>query len=132
MFQLSLRTLLILVALVALAIVSLQNATLEWRTVIIGIAAVLFSGAVILAFVGHGRRRAFAIGFVAIMFLYALTVVGAMATNGGLQSKAELNPDTGRLPTTWLLRPIFHALSKIDWIDLRTGQAVDQSTSAIE
>ena len=132
MFQLSLRSLLILVALVALAIVSLRFASNEWQIVTLGIAAGLLCGAIILALTSHARRRAFATGFAIAMLLYGLTVLGSMSAAGGLANKTELNPDTGRLPTTWLLRPIFHRIATIGWVDLRTGDGVPFSTPVIE
>lgn len=120
LFRLSLRELLVLIALAAMAIVSLQFASATWETVVATIAVVALTIAAIVSLVDRQARQAFAIGFVVSMIVYALLLSGGLlaSRNGNL----EFNPDTGRLPTTRLLRPVFAAVAQSRWIDFRTGQ----------
>ena len=131
MVQFSLRTVLVLVALVAVAIVSLRFATVEWRILSVAIAATSFVAAVVLAALGRGVRRAFAIGFATTMLLYVL-VLDAMPWQGmaGVRGRTEFNPDVGTLPTTRLLRPLYHAAADVRWVDIRTGRTVPTPDAA--
>lgn len=125
MFQLSLRSLLVVVALVALTIVSLRFASEAWWTLVMTIAAFALCAAMILAIVDRGERQAFAIGFVVAMVGYGLVLQAIpKESTFGSQGRQEFNPDIGRMPTTLLLRPIYHLIADIKLIDLSTGKPV--------
>jgi len=112
----------VLIALAALAVVSLQFASALWETIVAAIIIVSFVMAAIVALVDRQARQAFAIGFAVSMVVY-----GVVLSLGSLSSSAanpEFNPDTGKLPTTRLLRPVFAAVAESRWIDFRTGQEV--------
>lgn len=122
LLRLSLRELLVLIALAATAIVSLQFASAGWETVVATIVIVAFALAAIVALVDRHARQAFAIGFAVSMVIYGVVLAGASFNSQG--ASLEFNPDTGKLPTTRLLRPVFAAIVKTRWIDFRTGQEV--------
>ena len=67
----------------------------------------------IVAFVGHGQLRAFAIGFL----IPWLSYLGAHAYVGS----SELDP-YGKLPTTNLFRPVYERIVHRQYIDLNTGK----------
>jgi len=124
-FQFSLRAVLIVVALIALAIVSLQFASPGWQTAVSGVTFVVFWAAAIAAIVDRGPRQVFAIGIVVSMAIYGL-VLFALPREGApnWQVHPEFNPDTGRLPTTRLLAPIYHAIVEVSWYNMTTGRKV--------
>jgi hypothetical protein len=132
MFQLSLRSLLVAVALVALTIVSLRFASEAWWTLVITIAAIALGAAMILAIVDRGERQAFAIGFVVAMAGYGIVLKALPKySTFGSQGHPEFNPDVGQLPTTILLRPVYHAIAQIGLIDLSTGKPVPNAAAQI-
>jgi hypothetical protein len=122
MFQLSLRSLLIFMALVALAIVSLRFSSVGWRTVVIGVALVSLWMALIVAVVDRGPRQAFAAGFMVSMAAYAISLFSIPTISQQRDHNPEFNPAIGRLPTTRLLSPLYEAIAETRWVDLRTGQ----------
>jgi hypothetical protein len=129
MFQLSLRSLLVAVGLIALAIVSFRFASEAWWTLVMTIAAIALCTATILALVDRGERQAFAIGFVVAMVGYGLILEGL--SKSGPKWRHEFNPDVGQLPTTRLLRPVYHTVARIGLIDLSTGKPVPNSAAQI-
>ena len=125
MFQLSLRSLLVLVTLIALAIVSLRFASEAWRTAVLTIVLVAFWAAVIVAAIDRGKQQAFAIGFVLTMIIYAATVlILPLAVYQFNNTNPEFNPATGRLPTTRLLNPLYTAVADVHWFDFFTGKEI--------
>lgn len=122
LFRLSLRELLVLIALAATAIVSLQFASAGWVTVVAGIILAAFAMAVIVALVDRHARQAFAIGFATSMVVYGVVLAG-LCFNSAWAS-LEFNPDAGMLPTTRLLKVAYAAVVKTRWVDFRTGQEV--------
>jgi hypothetical protein len=132
MFQLSLRSLLVAVAFVALTIVSLRFASEAWWTLVLTIAAIALCAAMILAIVDRGERQAFAIGFVVAMLGYGLVLQSIpKESTFGSQGHQEFNPDVGRLPTTLLLRPIYHLIADIKLIDFSTGKPVANAAAQV-
>jgi len=134
MFQVSLRSLLVFVTLCALAIVSLRFASPGWQTAVSSIAFFAFWAAAIVAIVDRGPRQVFAIGMAVSMAAYGI-VLYALPREGApnLQYHTEFNPDTGRLPTTRLLAPIYQAIRDVRWYDMTTGRIVpgyDPATQA--
>jgi hypothetical protein len=122
LFRLSLRELLVLFVLLALAVVSLQFASPAWETVAATITIGAFAVAVIVSLVDRQARQAFAIGFAASMVIYGVLLSGGLL--GSQSGNLEFNPETGKLPTTRLLRPVFAAVAESRWIDFRTGREV--------
>jgi peptidoglycan hydrolase-like protein with peptidoglycan-binding domain len=104
--RISLRELLIGVALVALAIVSLRYANYGtvWPAVVTGVMMIALFVALIVAAVDRGPRQAFAIGF-------ALTVVayGLMLLPG---RTSQFDQSEGWLPTTRLLWYVHRAVDR--------------------
>ncbi len=104
-WSLSLRGLLLAVALAGLACVSLKFAN-DWFWIgLSGAAMLLFMAAAVVAFVGRGAGQAFAIGFVLCMGIYC----GALFASGP-------DPYAGALPTTKLLRPAFEAIVTFEYV----------------
>jgi hypothetical protein len=106
--RISLRELLLLVTLVALAIASLKYASELWLAIVAGLAMIAFFVTGIVAVVDRGPRQAFAIGFALTMIAYGLMLTSGQNTQGprgNVSSKnIEFHPWKGRLPTTRLLR----------------------------
>jgi hypothetical protein len=120
-WSVSLRELLILVALAGLACVSLKFAN-DWFWIGLSTAAMLlFMAALIAAFIDRGSRQAFAIGFVLCAGMYAAAVALASAENG-----REFDPYSGALPTTKLMRWPFEKLVFVEFYAANMyGQPVD-------
>jgi hypothetical protein len=70
LFRLSLRELLVLIAVTALAIVSLRYASAWWEALMFVVTLMLFVAMVIVALVGSGAVQAFAIGMTVAMSAY--------------------------------------------------------------
>lgn len=116
MFRLSLRELLMLVALVASATASLKYASQLWLALVAGVTTVAFCAALIVAAVDRGQRQAFAMGFALTMIAYGATLMTGDRTvgfGGNMHSKnIEFDPWEGRLPTTRLLRYVHIAVNE--------------------
>jgi len=108
MWRLSLRELLMLVALVALAIVSLKYASLTWQGFVLSLTLLAFVAAAIAAFVDRGSRQAFALGMVVTMTIYAALL--PTATLGS------------QLPTSYVLSMIRSGMLTRTYVDRQTGQ----------
>jgi hypothetical protein len=121
--RLSLREMLVLFALCATALVSLQFASAGWEMVVGALAALAFAAAVIVALVDRQAPQAFAIGFAVALTIY-VAILASQGSLGAAGPNLEMNPDTGKLPTTQLLRPVFAAVADTRWIDFRTGKEV--------
>jgi len=80
------------------------------------LAIVLCMGLGIVAFVGRNEPQAFAIGFLVPVIAYAAIVLAA--------GTSELDPYSGRLPTTRALGPVYESVVTRTWFDLTTGQEV--------
>jgi hypothetical protein len=118
-FRLSLRELLLLVALVAMALASIRYASSTWRTAVYTITMAVFIWGAIVAIIDRGPRQAFAIGLVLTMMIYAVLV-----RNGVREARTEnreLHPDLGRLPTTWVSRYIYRPVTTVRWFDRTPG-----------
>ena len=121
-WSVSLRELLILVALVGLACVSLKFAN-DWFWIGLSTAAMLlFMAAIVVAFIDRGSRQAFAIGFVLCAGMYAAAVALATAKNG-----REFDPYAGSLPTTKLMRWPFEKMVLIEYLLMDANMQYDQS-----
>jgi predicted PurR-regulated permease PerM len=121
MFRMSLRGMLLLVALFAMAVVSLVYANDFWVSVITGILMVAFIAALIVAFVDRGFPQAFAIGFVLAVFAYAFALLSGFSSlsSGNVASNVRNVEFTheGRLPTTRSLRFLHQAVTRHTYTD---------------
>jgi hypothetical protein len=116
MFRVSLRELLILVAAIALVIVSFQSGSLFWQG-LVGLTAMLAMGmAVIAGVLEKGPGRAFAIGAAVMMCGYALLVT--------VYRSAEATSVEGILPTTVLLRSIYPVFDNSGWVYAATSDPI--------
>jgi hypothetical protein len=101
--RISLREFLSIVLATALMIASLSvGGVVASITAFIGIVALMATA--IVAFVGYGQPRAFAIGFLLPIVVYAALILIAGPT--------EMDLYDGRLPTTQMLQPIHNLLVK--------------------
>lgn len=119
--RISLQELLILVAFIALGCAALKYANDVWCTILAASVLLLVMAAAVAALVDRGRRQAMAIGFTVCAAIYGVAFWAAPLENTGMQSR-ELDPYTGRLPTTTLLKPIFEGTVRRTWYDFQTGQ----------
>jgi hypothetical protein len=110
MWRLSLRELLMLVAIVALAVVSLKYASVTWQGIVLSLTLLAFVAAAIAAFVDRGSRQAFALGMAVTMIIYAALV--PTATLGS------------QLPTSHVLNMIRGGVLKRVYVDRQTGEAL--------
>lgn len=127
MFRVSLRELLLLVAAVAVAIVSLKYASETWVAIVAGLAMLAFFVAIIVAAVDRGRRQAFALGFALVVIAYGLIVLNMPVTyrvNNQPAGTMELDQWEGRLPTTRLLRYVHVAVDDSEYVDDATGKVL--------
>jgi hypothetical protein len=127
MFRVSLRELLIGVAVIALAIGSLTYASDTWVAIVAGLAMLGFFAAIVVAAVDRGPRQAFAIGFALVMLVYGLIVLNTPPTHPPFEGPSrtkEFDHWEGRLPTTRMLRYVHHAVDRSQWIDSSTGKAI--------
>ena len=111
--QVSLRELLLFVLFAAIGLASLGGGELM-GSILVMLAIFATMAAAIVAFVGRNSVQAFAIGFLLPVLVYAAVVLAA--------GESELDPYTGKLPTTRLLRPMFRLMVKTTWTDMSTGQ----------
>jgi len=122
MFRISLRSLLVIVAFLALAITSLEYASDTWVVIASAVTMFVCFAMLIVAFVDRGARQAFAIGFSIVAICYwAVLVAGAQRAGS---NSIELDYSFGRLPTTAILRKLYAAVRKTFWIDQKTGAVV--------
>ncbi len=125
-FRMSLREILVLVAMVALAISSLKYAEDTWLALVAGVTMIAFFVVLIVAVVDRGPRQAFAIGFALTMFAYGLILMTGQRTigsGGSVSSKnIEFHQWEGRLPTTHVLRYIHLGVNSSGYFDNTTGK----------
>ena len=118
MWRLSLREMLVLVAIVALAIVSLAYASLWWRLGVVSLILVLFTVTAIEAFVDRGSRQAFAIGMLVTLVIYA-----GLIAYGRRDSSVEGDFSLyGQMPTSRLLRLGHQGIATQRYVNARTGE----------
>jgi hypothetical protein len=117
--HMALRQLFVLVAFIAVCCAALKFAGI-WASILFAVALLWVVGMTIVAFVDRGARQAYAIGFTLAALIYAATVLATHAASGGV----ELDPYSGSLPTTKLLRPVYTLIVQQTWIDMATGKEV--------
>jgi hypothetical protein len=132
MFRASLREMFLLVAAIALAILSLLGASIFWQGAV-GLIVMLASGAAIITgIMERGSRQAFAIGFGVAMFGYALIVWnGERYADGPRKNKnMELVGLDGQLPTSLLLHYLHLKIDRSGYIDANTGKDISEAELA--
>jgi hypothetical protein len=116
----SIRDLLLVVTLLAVGCAALKFAGGLWWSILAAASLAAFMAAVIVAFVGHGDQRAFAIGYATCAIIYGSLVY--------LSQAKELEPYANaydvRLPTTAALQPIFRLVNRGRYVDLLTGKEI--------
>jgi hypothetical protein len=123
LFRLSLRELLLLIAMVALACASMKYASPAWRTCVYTITMAIFMWAAVVAVIDRGPRQAFAIGMAILMVIYGVLIVNG--TSGRSQGgNREMNPASGRLPTSRIVEYLFPITESVQWIDRETDQVL--------
>jgi hypothetical protein len=127
--RLSLRSLLMLVALAAVAIASFWHATDGWEFAMVSATLVIFCIAAIVALADRGARRAAAIGCATCMLAYGLALLFSAPLGSTVSQNREFNPSIGRLPTSRILNQLYSRVGGIGWVDVRTGKPVDEPGS---
>jgi hypothetical protein len=121
LFRLSLREMLLLIAMVALAIASMKYASPAWRTGVYTITMAIFMWAAVAAAVDRGPRQAFAIGMVLLMVIYGALLMNAASRRDG---NLELDLEWGRLPTSRVMKHLFPPTETVEWLNRRNGQVL--------
>ena len=115
----------ILVAAVALAVVSLKYASDVWQG-FIGLAAMLALLYVIaVSIFDRGPGQAFAIGFAVAVIAYGLVVANGERFPNSKQN-VELMVSEGRLPTSVLLRSAYQLVTRLVYVDAINGQTMNE------
>jgi hypothetical protein len=115
MFRLSLRELLVLVALAALMVASLRYASDGWNVALLAAVASVFYVAGIFAIAIRGPRQAFALGTMFHMGIYA-----ALLANPVVEHQRYLPT------TTRLLQYLHSSIVVVRFLDGATGQEISR------
>ena len=115
LLQLSIRELLAIVFFAAIGTSGLFFGGAN-ASVAICAALIATTGLAIVAFVGRGQLRSFAIGYIVPVGVYASLIVAV----GG----SELDPYSGKLPTTKLFRPAFELVVNREYVDEYSGKVL--------
>ena len=127
LFRFSLRELLLLLAFFAIGCAALRYAGGLWLIGLSSSVLLLFMIAAVLAAVDRGHRQAQAIGFALCMAIYAI-LFWSTPVPMNVEVNPELDPYTGRLPTSKALFPLFEAIVKRSYHDMMTGKEVAAPT----
>ena len=122
-WRFSLRELLLLIGFVAIACVSLKYAGFVWILILSAAVLLFFMSAVVVALVDRGRRQAAAIGFAAVVAVYAVLFWSSPLEPNTSESR-ELYSYSGRLPTTKALHPLARVLVRDTWVDSAGNEIV--------
>ena len=129
-FRFSLRELLLLLAFFAIGCAALRYAGELWLIGLSSCVLLLFMVAAVLAAVDRGHRQAQAIGFALCMAIYGILFWSAPLTTNVEQS-LELDPYSGRLPTSKAMAPLFGVIVKTTYYDMMTGKEIAPPTPGI-
>jgi len=122
MLRFTIRELSLVTAFLGVGCAALKYASDTWITILSAGLLALFMAATIAAVLDRGQWQARAAGFAICVAIYGALLWSAR-TNAGNDSR-ELDPYTGGLPTTKLLKPLFEVMVKRTWIELATGKEV--------
>jgi hypothetical protein len=119
--QISIRTMLALVTIMALAAVAITTGGIS-AAIFQSLVACISLAAIITVFVGRGRARATAIGYAMPLTLYlaALIAIG----------KSEFDPFRGTLPTSRIARNGYAELYTPTYRDIQTGEILSREEVA--
>lgn len=131
--RISLREMFVLVAAVALAIVSLVYASSLLQAAVSLIALLVGLAAVILGIIDRGPRRAFAIGFSVAMIGYLVVVLNCqrMAAQQNNPYQFVLETDRPHLPTRLLLDYFYEGINRSGNYDQITDELIPESEKLV-
>jgi hypothetical protein len=119
-WRLSLRQLLLFVAILAVASCAMQFANEWWKLGLFCFTTIFFLAAAVEAILSRGVRQSFAIGFVVCGGIYLVLVA--------LLGRGELYQfEPGQLPTTQLLRELHSLISGTVYVSGETGERIAES-----
>lgn len=119
-WRLSLRQLLLFVALLAVACSALQFANEWWKLGLFCFTTLFFMATAVEAIVSRGVRQSFAIGFVICGGIYLVLIA--------LLGRGELYQfESGQLPTAQLLRELHTLISGTVYVSAETGERIAES-----
>lgn len=122
MFRISLREVLIVVALANVAIASLKYANEFWLLLVAAVTMIVLFVVLIVAAVDRGSAQAFAIGFALTMISYGFVLMTGQRTTGSggsvYSKNIEMDQWEGHLPTTRILRYIHNGVGRGEWTDM--------------
>ena len=131
MLKFSLRQLLLLVAVVATAVVSLYHASALCQALVGLFAMIVVFGAAVAGIFDRGPRRAFAVGLALVMLAYGVLILNGRKTSSssGTIANQELR-GTGSLPTTVILQHLHQVLftvpdSNIPGVAARPARSIE-------
>jgi hypothetical protein len=107
--QLSLRELLLVSAFCGVACAALKYAGGTWELMLSAAVLLLFMAAAVAAVVDRGRRQAAATGVVLCLVIYG-TLVWSAPPSPSIGISRELDPGSGRLPTSLALGRVYETL----------------------
>ena len=123
--RISLRELLVLVALIGVGCAALKSASSTWWTALSALALLAVMGFALVAALDRGARQAFALGFVICVSVYAVLLATQASIGGsGTSTSQEFDHYSGYLPTTRLLGPLFEAIASSSYHDKQTGEVI--------
>lgn len=125
MFRISLRELLCVIGLAAVAIVSVRYASATWLLLVQCASLLAMFTAIVFAAGQRGAKQAFAVAFLLMGACYYALVVSwpnDADTDNRENQTDELDVFHGQLPTTRLLRAVFWASRRNAWINTSTGE----------
>jgi len=128
-WRFSLAELLIAIGFVAISCAALKYAGEVWATCLSVGVILLFMGAAVTAVVDRGPLQARAIGLTLFMGIYGV-LFWSCPTHANYEQSTELDPYTGRLPTSKLLKPLFETLVSRNYLD-GSGKKVGPPTPGI-
>jgi hypothetical protein len=120
-FQISLRQMFALVALAAVASLSLKLANDLWLTLVMTFAMMAVFAAIVIAAFDRGHRQAFAVAFALIAFGYHYIVITSSSATG--QIPREYEGVSARLPSSQLLYLVWSKFQKTLWFDPMTNES---------
>lgn len=111
----TIRELLLMVSYAGVALTALRLGGV-FASVVVLLFSIVTLGVAIIAFVGREQGKVFAIGYLVASVLYG----GVHFASGS----NELEPYSGRLATTRIIRPLFEAMAVGTWVDSETGEEI--------
>ena len=130
--RISLREMFVLVAAVALAIVSLVYASSLLQAAVSLIALLVGLAAVILGIIDCGPRRAFAIGFSVAMIGYLVVVLNCQRMAAQQTNQFVFETNRPHLPTWLLLDYFYEGINRSGNYDVITNELIPESEKLVQ